>query len=201
VGEVRRRAAAADLRVLAARGGELEREFPFGVVRQLFEPVILGDGGNGAVFAGAAGAARPIFEVVETAASGDGAADPSFAVLHGLFWLTVNLSGERPLVVAVDDLHWSDHASLRFLAYLVRRLEGLPVLTIVSLRPSEPGIDTELLGEIAGDPLSISVRPGRSARLPSRSSYANASARARNRPSPPRVTRPLAATPSCSTSC
>jgi DNA-binding CsgD family transcriptional regulator len=160
VGEVRRRAVEADLRVLAARGGELEREFPFGVVRQLFEPAVLADNGNGRVFAGAAGAARPIFEAVEEGRPADGSSDPSFAVLHGLFWLTVNLSSERPLVVAVDDLHWCDRASLRFLAYLIRRLEGLPVLAVCSLRPSEPGVDTVLLGEIAGDPLSISVRPG-----------------------------------------
>src|SRR4051794_32737880 len=36
--EVRTAAAARGLRVLRARGGELEREFAFGIVRQLFEP-------------------------------------------------------------------------------------------------------------------------------------------------------------------
>jgi predicted ATPase len=34
------------LRVLAARGGELEREFPFGIVRQLFESLLI-DGSAG----------------------------------------------------------------------------------------------------------------------------------------------------------
>src|SRR4051812_36272511 len=38
--EARRRAAAAGTQVLAARGSELEREFPFGVVRQLFEALV-----------------------------------------------------------------------------------------------------------------------------------------------------------------
>src|SRR5262245_52134878 len=37
----RERAAAEGFRVLVARGGELEREMPFGVVRQLFEPVVV----------------------------------------------------------------------------------------------------------------------------------------------------------------
>ena len=46
---------------------------------------------------------------------------------RGLYWLTVNLAAEGPLLLAVDDLHWCDRPSLRFLAYLVRRLEGLPV--------------------------------------------------------------------------
>src|SRR5215207_5192654 len=36
--EVRERASASGLAVLTARGGELERDFGFGVVRQLFEP-------------------------------------------------------------------------------------------------------------------------------------------------------------------
>lgn len=40
--EARRRAAGAGVRILSARGGELEREFAFGVVRQLFEPALAG---------------------------------------------------------------------------------------------------------------------------------------------------------------
>src|SRR3954465_9821333 len=39
--EARRRAAEGGPRGLGARGGELEREFPFGVVRQLFEPLLI----------------------------------------------------------------------------------------------------------------------------------------------------------------
>ena len=70
-----------------------------------------------------------------------GAGDASFAVLHGLYWLTVNVSAEPPLLLALDDLHWCDRASLRFLAYFARRLEGLPVLVAASLRPAEPGAD------------------------------------------------------------
>ena len=39
--ELRRAAQEDDMRVLTARGSELEREFPFGVVRQLFEPPLM----------------------------------------------------------------------------------------------------------------------------------------------------------------
>ena len=66
----------------------------------------------------------------------------------------------RPLVLAIDDLHWTDRPSLRFVAYLLRRLEGLPVLVAATLRPAEPGADEALLAEIAGDPLTTSVQPG-----------------------------------------
>ena len=54
----------------------------------------------------------------------------SFAALHGLFWLVLNLAEERPLLLAVDDLHWCDRPSLLFFAYLARRLEGQPILLL-----------------------------------------------------------------------
>ena len=157
VGEARRLAAESGFRVLAARGGELEREFPFGVVRQLFEPPLIDPGERERALAEAAAAAAPVFEAMpDTQELGD----TSFAVLHGLYWLTLNLSADRPLLLAVDDLHWCDQSSLRYLAYLVRRLEGLSVLVVASLRPAEPGADSALLGELAADPSAASLRPG-----------------------------------------
>ena len=72
----------------------------------------------------------------------------------------LNLAADRPLVLAIDDLHWCDRPSLRFLAYLTRRLEGLPVLLAVTLRTAEPGSDPALLSEIANDLATAAVRPG-----------------------------------------
>lgn len=155
--EARRHAEEASLRVLSARGGELEREFPFGVARQLLEPALVDAEARARLLAGAAAPAETVFETRE-----DGfetGADPSFGVLHGLFWLTVNLSAERPLLLSIDDLHWCDHPSLRFLAYLVRRLDGMPVLVAAGLRLAEPGVDTVLLAELAADSLTAVVRP------------------------------------------
>ena len=148
--QARRRAADGGSLVLAARGSELEREFPFGVVRQLFEAVVAGRDG---ALAGAAAPAAPVF------GSPDGEGDVSFAALHGLFWVALNLAAERPLVLAVDDLHWCDRPSLRFLAYLARRLEGQPILVPATVRSNEPGTDVALLGEIAHDPATVSIRP------------------------------------------
>ena len=115
------RARAGDrLLVLAARASELEREFGFGVVRQLFEATVA-DPARGA--GGAAARRRPAASRVRRARRrATGVA--SFAALHGLFWLASNLAAEQPLLLAVDDLHWCDRPSLRFLAYLARRLEG-----------------------------------------------------------------------------
>ncbi|MDA0166771.1 AAA family ATPase [Solirubrobacter ginsenosidimutans] len=152
--EFRRRAIADGAFVLNARAGELEREFPFGVVRQLFEGVV----SDPEVLAGAAAPARVVFQNPEEGAPAGG--DASFAALHGLYWLALNLAAEHPLLLEVDDLHWCDRPSLRFLAYLVRRLEGQPVLVAASVRTSDAPTDAALLAEIANDPATAHVRPG-----------------------------------------
>jgi DNA-binding CsgD family transcriptional regulator len=125
------------------------------VVRQLLEAPVAER--SGAVLAGSAAPAAAVFEGAP-AADGEGSA--SFAALHGLYWLTLNLAAERPLLLAIDDLHWCDRPSLRFLAYLARRLDGAPVLVATTLRSNEPPTDAALLGEIAGDPATLPLRPG-----------------------------------------
>ncbi|MBJ7331172.1 MAG: AAA family ATPase [Solirubrobacteraceae bacterium] len=153
--EVRRRAGKR-MTVLAARGGELEGTFPFGVVRQLFEGLLADPARGDALLAGAAAPARDVLSAPTQNTQAGGA---SFAVLHGLHWLALNLSEEQPLVLAIDDLHWVDRPSLRFLAYLVRRLEGTQVLVVATLRSAEPGTDPALLAELVHDPLVEALRP------------------------------------------
>ena len=126
--EARRRADLARMRVLTARATELERDFPFGVVRQLFEPPLptpIRWCERG--FDGPAAAARPLLEPElssEPEWADGGSGDPSFATLHGLYWFVANLVESGPALVAVDDAHWADSASLGFLAFLLPRLEG-----------------------------------------------------------------------------
>ena len=114
---VRASAREAGLQVLAARGAVLERDFAFGVARQLFEQTVLAATGaqRQALLAGAAGLAERL-----VGAGGPGPApgggDAEFGALHGLYWLTANLADEGPLLLSVDDAHWADPSSLRFLA-------------------------------------------------------------------------------------
>jgi predicted ATPase len=47
------------------------------------------------------------------------------------------LAAAQPLLVVVEDLHWADEMSLRFLAYLGRRVTEWPILLIGTARPDE----------------------------------------------------------------
>ena len=89
-------------RVLRARGAELERGFAFGVVRQLFEPAVAGasEAERARLLDGPPWVAARLLGLPglgDGPAAGAGAgADPSFAVLHGLYWLCAKLAAERP---------------------------------------------------------------------------------------------------------
>ena len=130
------RAAAAAVTVRSARGGELERGFGFGVVRQLLETaVVMSDPAERArLLAGAAGLAGPVF--TDVSAVGENP-DIAFATLHGLYWLVANLAERGPMVLSVDDVHWADEPSLRFLLHLAHRLAGLPVVLALTVRTGD----------------------------------------------------------------
>jgi hypothetical protein len=121
--------------VLRAHGRELEREMPFGVASQLFEPVLRripaldramlleGVAEVGVHALGLAGGERP--------------AD-RFAAVHGLYWLCANLAELQPVVMVVDDLQWVDDPSLEWLAYLAARSGELRLLLAAGLRDGDP---------------------------------------------------------------
>ena len=108
---------AAEFEVLTARGGELEGEFAFGIVRQLFEAPLAAATAElrAELLSGAAGLSASLFASAPTTASGEGA-ESSFAMLHGLYWLAANFASRTPTLLVVDDLHWADEPSLRWLA-------------------------------------------------------------------------------------
>jgi DNA-binding CsgD family transcriptional regulator len=149
-------AASSGMVVLEARGSELEQSFAFGVVRQLLEPVV--SSASGALLAGAAAPAARLFEADDRSRDG---ADPGFEALHGLYWLVVNLADTAPVLVLVDDCHWADPESLRFLHYLAQRLEGLAVAMLLAGRPTDPaGEDgSALWALVRSHPDAVAVFP------------------------------------------
>jgi DNA-binding CsgD family transcriptional regulator len=147
----------AGMQVLSARATELESGFGFALARQLFEPRLAGldEPARDALLAGAAGAARGVLGLARDDAPAE-SSDDTFAVLHGLYWLTAALAERQPLLLAVDDAQWSDTASLDFLAFLVTRLEELPILLVFACRPDDAG-SQGALARIATD--SLARRP------------------------------------------
>ena len=156
-------AAESGMRVLRSRGTELERDFAFGVVRQLFEPPLAAASISERAdllqdAAGLAAAALELPGAPATRGSPSSGVDPSFAIFHGLYWLCANLTASGPLCLVVDDAHWADAASLRYLAFLLTRLEELDAALVLATRPREPGTDAELLDTLTTDPSAEVIR-------------------------------------------
>jgi DNA-binding CsgD family transcriptional regulator len=139
-------------RVVWASGQELEREFAFGVVRQLFERVVRDTPREerGRLFSGAATLAGVVLAEDSPPGGQRRVPDSPFPVVHGLYWFTAGLAERGRLVLLVDDAHWADALSLRFLDYLAARLGELPVQVVVSARLAEPSADEAvgLLGRL-----------------------------------------------------
>lgn len=133
------------MQVLEACGTELEKELGYGVVRSLLEVVLARASAaqRRSLLSGAAGPAAAVLSTSGARGRAGQSIEPA-AVLRGLYWLVSNLAEVDPLVLVIDDAHWADRPSLRFLAYLARRLSGLPLLVVVAARFNETDGHTEL---------------------------------------------------------
>jgi DNA-binding CsgD family transcriptional regulator len=152
--EARLLAISEGVEVLFARGDVLEQAFPYGVVRQLFEAALVGlpSRRRREALAGAAATAAPLLVPETAGATSASPTDRSFAVLHGLYWLTANLSARIPVWLVIDDLHWSDGPTLRFVNYLVRRLDGMAVGLLCAIRTGVAEGDRELVSTVSRQP-------------------------------------------------
>jgi DNA-binding CsgD family transcriptional regulator len=141
--------------VLLARGDEAEREFAFGVVLGLLETSVqrAEPGERERVLAGAARLAQPLFDGSTAAAPALGP-QALFSFVHGLYWIIHNLAERGPLLLLVDDAQWADIPSLRFLAYLSRRVLDLPVAVMVASRVGEEPVEPAPLRELGARPFA-----------------------------------------------
>lgn len=157
-----RRALSQGVLVLASRGTEIERGYALGVVRQCLLPAVHAVGGEQRerLLSGAAAVAAPVVL--------DNATPPKvttrFEMLHGLYWLVANLLDQlgRPAMLVIDDAQWADESSLRFLAFLVRRTQSLPLVVLTAARspPADAQRESEsLLWEARTDPAMELLAP------------------------------------------
>ena len=127
--------------LLEGQATELERDFPFAVWVDTLDPYLasLGPGAPralseeqrrllGVVFPALAGA--PVGSALK--------AEERFRCHRAVRELLGVLALSRPVVVALDDLHWADAASLELLDHVLRRPPSGPVLLLLVHRASFP---------------------------------------------------------------
>jgi DNA-binding CsgD family transcriptional regulator len=148
------RATDAGMTVLRATAGELEMDLAYGVVRQLFAALGSEARTDAELWEGAAALARP---VVDPGAPLPAGRVDQFAVLHGLFWLCASVAQRSALALVVDDAHWADRSSLRWLVYLARRVGDLPVAVVVARRPPAGADAQDVLASLVTEPAATTL--------------------------------------------
>lgn len=133
--------------LLTAHGTPLDEGVAYGVARQLLLPALLEGENRERLLRGAASLAEPALFGSDDQSAAPGEA--TSAIRLGLTWLVATMAGTRgPLVLVVDDMHWADGPSVRFLHALSAQADDLPVALLLAARPraswSEPGLAAEL---------------------------------------------------------
>lgn len=162
VDAARAHAATRGIRVLNARGAEIETGVGFGLARQLLDaPVRSAKGAQRQRLLEAAGPVAAALLGVGRANGETRGSDPVGALVHSLYWLVASLA-EEPLMLAVDDLQWSDTLSNRLLTYTARRLEGLPLMLCLAARTDvqtdeDPWLEFAAAGAAVLEPKPLSL--------------------------------------------
>ena len=89
----------------------------------------------------------------------ENAGDAMHAAVRGLVWLASNLGERGPAVLIVDDVHWADAPSLRWLALLARSVGELRIGVVCAVRSGEPPAAPELLAELLASAPEPPVHP------------------------------------------
>ena len=137
------------VRTLGARARHLASAAPFEVLRRLLGPAVEEAGGVDAL-EGAARFAAPLFTP---------GADLAHGVDYGCQWLIAWLAERDPLLLAVDDAHWADAASLRVLLDVQAEISAQRVAMVIASRPVENPEVQRLLAAIAAHPDCVVLSP------------------------------------------
>jgi predicted ATPase len=167
IAEIQARANGRGFTTLAGRCFEQDRSFPYAPLIDMLRPFFAR--GPVADRLDALGPLAPeLVKLLPELASHLSATGPSppleaeveqrrlFEALTNLF---LHQAAAGPLLIIVEDLHWSDQASLEFLLYLARRLAGQPMLVLLSSRSAEAQVGlVELLAGLDREPVAQEIK-------------------------------------------
>jgi DNA-binding CsgD family transcriptional regulator len=128
--------------VLEGKAAEFERGAPFGVFVDALEPYLASRNPREFERLGVEHLAElrgifPDFPLRDVTALGPTQADERFRAHRAVQRLVELLAVSRPLVLALDDLHWADEASVELVAHLLRRSPPKGVCLLLALRPAQ----------------------------------------------------------------
>ncbi len=169
-----------DFVFLSAAGSPAETNLRLGVIGQLLHGADLPDGAGAAVarllrggaFAAPAtpaadsggspaDSAAPAPDLIATQPEPDGTpgidnVDPR--ILHALCMEFIEMSGRRPAVIGVDDVHCADVPSLMCLLFLARRLRSARILLVLTERDGVPASYPSFTAELLRQPRCHQIR-------------------------------------------
>jgi tetratricopeptide (TPR) repeat protein len=107
--------------------------------------------------------AAPRAPAAASESAGRSRSDPRYP-FEAISELLKRLTRRQPLVVVLEDAHWADEMSVRFLAFLGRRVRDIPLLLVVTIGDEEladVGLLRQSLNELddAGELLRLPVSP------------------------------------------
>ncbi|GAA1067717.1 helix-turn-helix transcriptional regulator [Streptomyces asiaticus] len=145
--------------VLHGACGEVVAGAGYGGVRALFGSLGLSaeDAQDSPLLRGSARRALPALSP-RPGEEGPPTAASVYPVLHGLYWLAANLMTQGPLVLVLDDVHWCDERSLRWIDFLLRRADQLPLLVVLAQRSEVEPVAPAALADILAQPRSAVIR-------------------------------------------
>ena len=139
--ELCRRAEDRGCLVLQGRATQLERGLPFGMIVDAFDAYLesLDPQTYDRLAADGMNELSAVFPSLRSLGDGSEPRTPAerFRAHHAVRELVERLAARQPVVMAFDDIHWSDGASLELLEYLLRRPTQAAVLGVIAYRSGQ----------------------------------------------------------------
>jgi DNA-binding CsgD family transcriptional regulator len=148
--EAGREAALAEgMGVLTARPASAETHLSFAALGDLLRGV------RPEVMAGLPRPQRRVLEVALLRVEPGEEPVDSRALAIGVLGVLGELAIEKPLLVAIDDVHWLDRSSANALAFAARRLQGTAVRLLLATRPGTPSVVLRALASVGLQTLTV----------------------------------------------